>query len=390
MSDNQTSAWTARLLHAMVLGIVKRIVDRFVAIRESETVALLIAYVLIALIFSFLCSVAEAVILSTTPSYIALLEKERRPLAGVLRKLKEDISKPLAAILTLNTVAHTVGAVGAGAQAAAVFGSAFVGVASAVLTFLILVFSEIIPKTLGAHYWRSLAPATAYGLKFLVWVMYPFVKMSELITRSFSKGQAAKGVSRREFAAIADLGAEEGELDPHELEILKNLMLLRNSRVRDAMTPRTVVFSLPEEMRIEEFFRSHESAHFSRIPLYRDEPDHITGFVLRNDILLAQAKGDTNNTLKQYRRKIPVLLDSMTLVQALNEFQTQHAHIVAVMDEYGSMEGILTLEDFLESLLGQEIVDESDKTENMQQLARDLWRLRAGEIGVDIDEPNKS
>ncbi len=348
--------------------------------------SLLILYVSIALFFSFICSIAEAVILSVTKGHIALLEKEQKPSAATLRELKGDINKPLAAILTLNTIAHTVGAAGAGAQAAVVFGNAYVGIVSGILTLLILVFSEIIPKTLGAQYWRLLAPATAYVLKFLVLVLYPLVKMSEVITRKFSRGPAIKSVSRSEFAAIADVGAEEGELDLHELEILKNLMLLRTTPVRKVMTPRTVVFSLSERLRIEEFFHQHKSSRFSRIPLYRDHTDHVTGFALRDDILLAQARGNTKRTLKSYRRNIPVLLDSMTLVQALMEFQRQRANIILVVDEYGSMAGILTLEDVVETLLGQEIVDESDKTEDMQKLARNLWRRRAKEIGFDIDE----
>ncbi len=347
---------------------------------------LLITYVLIALIFSFLCSIAEAVILSVSSAYIAVLEKEEKPAGPLLRNLKNDINKPLAAILTLNTIAHTVGAAGAGAQSAVIFGNAYVGVASAVLTFLILVFSEIIPKTLGAHYWRALAPSTAYGLRSLIWLLYPFVKLSEKITGRLSAEPTLNGFSRSEFVAMADISAKEGQLAQKESDILKNILLLRELNVEDAMTPRPVVFSLPEILRVEEFFHKYDHVRFSRIPIYCDDREKVTGFVLRSDMLLAQARGNTDSTLKNYSREMPVLLDSMSLSHAFDEFLKSRAHIVLIVDEYGGMEGILTLEDILETLLGLEIVDESDKTVDMQQLARSQWRKRAKKMGLKIEE----
>ncbi|MGD2130124.1 MAG: CNNM domain-containing protein, partial [Lysobacterales bacterium] len=253
---------------------------------------LLVAYLLVALVFSFLCSIAEAVLLSVSPAYVALLEQRGRSAGPLLRELKSDINRPLAAILTLNTVAHTVGAAGVGAQVTAVFGSAYLGIASAVLTLLILIFSEIIPKTLGAHHWRSLAPATAFGLRVLIWVLYPFVKLTELLTASLADGATLKGFSRREFAAMAEVSEQEGHLAPRESQVLKNLLLLRETSVRDAMTPRPVVFSVPWTTGVEEFFAQHETARFTRIPLYRDDPDVLDGFVLRGDLLLARANGE--------------------------------------------------------------------------------------------------
>ena len=348
--------------------------------------SLLIAYVLLALVFSFICSVAEAVLLSVTPAYIAFRRKKHPKSAELLHQLKSDIQTPLAAILTLNTVAHTVGAAGAGGQAAVVFGNAYVGIASAVLTLLILVFSEIIPKTLGALYWRSLAPITGYTLKYLVMALYPFVKMSELITDSISGKERAKSFVRGEFAAIADIGKAEGELDERERTVLKNLLLLPELRIRDAMTPRPVVFSVSETLRIEEYFQQHGPVRFSRVPVFRDESDAVTGFVMRTDLLLAQARADMDSLLERYRRAIPVLLDSMKLSHAFDEFQRQQAHIALVVDEYGGMVGIITMEDFLETLLGEEIVDEFDKDRNMQALARKLWRSRAREKGFEIEQ----
>ena len=347
---------------------------------------LLITYVLIALVFSFLCSIAEAVLLSVTTAYIAVLEKQGKPSGKLLHQLKSEISKPLAAILTLNTIAHTLGAAGAGAQVAIIFGSAYLGVASAILTLLILFLSEIIPKTLGTHHWRSLAPATAYGLKFLVALLYPFVKLTVNLTKGIAEGATLAGFSRQEFAVMAELSAQEGQLAQRESEVLKNLFRLRETRVKDAMTPRTVVFSLPECTTVAEFFHNHEQVRFSRIPIYSDDPDHIEGFVLRSDLLLAQANGHTNDSLKSYRWEMPVLHKSLTLAQAFNEVLRVRAHIAQVVDEFGSPEGILTLEDIIETLLGLEIVDEGDEQEDMQEHARRLWKRRARKMGFDFGE----
>ena len=348
--------------------------------------SLLIAYILIALVFSFLCSIAEAVILSVSTAYIALAEQEGKASGTLLRELKEDVNKPLAAILTLNTIAHTVGAAGAGAQAAVVFGSGYVGATSAVLTLLILILSEIIPKTLGAHYWRSLAPVTGYGLKGLIWVLYPFVKLSEKLTGGLTHGTILTGFSRGELAAMAEVSAQEGQLAQQESRIVKNLFLLRETRVKDAMTPGTVVFSLPGTMRVEEFFHRYDHVRFSRIPVYGDDRDSVKGFVLRSDLLLAQARGNVDSLLENYAREIPVLLDSMSLSQAFDRYMQLRAHIMLVVDEYGGMKGVLTLEDVLETLLGLEIVDEGDQTVDMQKLARRLWKRRAEEMGLETDE----
>jgi CBS domain containing-hemolysin-like protein len=350
--------------------------------------ALLITFVLVALVFSFLCSIAEAVLLSVTAPYVALLEKRGKPSGPLLRSLKSGISKPLSAILTLNTIAHTIGAAGAGAQVAIVFGNAYLGAASVVLTLLILIFSEIIPKTLGAHYWRRLAPATAYGLKFLVWALYPFVVLSEKITGRMADGPTLNGFSRQEFAAMAELSAEEGQLAERESEVLKNLLLLRETRVTDAMTPRPVVFSLPESATVGAFFGGHESVRFSRIPLFRDDPDQLDGFVLRGDLLLAHAKGQVDTPLAAFKRPMPVLPESLTLAQAFNQVLRVRAHIVQIVDEYGCLAGILTLEDIIETLLGLEIVDEGDQAVDMQEHARSLWRRRAREMGLEIDRPD--
>jgi len=347
---------------------------------------LLIIYISIALGFSFLCSIAEAVLLSVTTPYIALLESQNKPSAAELRQLKNDINKPLAAILTLNTIAHTVGAAGAGAQATKVFGNAYLGIASAILTLLILVFSEIIPKTLGAHYWRQLAPSTAYALKSLVWFLYPFVKLTELLTRGLTDGPTLRGVNRKEIMAIAELSGREGALADQESLIMRNLLLLRETPAKAAMTPRTVVFSISQQMTVGEYFANYEEKPFSRIPVYLSDTENITGFALRSELLLAKARGKTESIVANFARDIPKILEQVDLSQALNRFLKEHVHIILVMDEYGGFSGILTLEDVLETLLGLEIVDEFDDTEDMQSLARKLWEQRARKLGLDVED----
>lgn len=351
---------------------------------------LLIVYVAIALLFSFLCSISEAVLLSVTRAHISVLEQEGSTSGSMLRVLKDDINKPLAAILTLNTIAHTVGAVGAGAQAIVVFGDAWVGIVSAALTLMILIFSEIIPKTLGATYWRALAAPTAHGLKFLMWLLYPFVMLSEFLTRGLSRGKEVEGFSRKEFAAMADLGEKEGQLEERESRILKNMFMLHEMKVTDVMTPRPVVFSLPESLTVFEYFENHYDSRFSRIPIYSENDEMFTGFVLKNDLLLAQARNNTDNTLETYRRELHALSDTTSLSDAFDEVLHQRAHIMVIIDEYGGMEGVITMEDILETLLGLEIMDESDKAADMQQYARRMWKKRVQEMGISLPKDDKS
>jgi CBS domain containing-hemolysin-like protein len=346
---------------------------------------LLIIYILIALGFSFYCSIAEAVLLSVSRPFISLTEKEDAGKGKLLRDLKDDINRPLAAILSLNTIAHTMGAAGAGAQAALIFGDAYIGVISAILTLLILIFSEIIPKTLGAHFWRQLAIPVAYTVKWLIWILYPFVVMSEKLTSGLTHENAIQ-ITRNEMAAMAELGEKEGQLASNESRILKNLFLLRETTIKDIMTPRSVVFSLSDTLEVSDYFDMHNSVRFSRIPIYHQHHDNITGFVLRNDLLLAQARGNTDTPLNTYRRDINALSDHTTVLDAYESLLNSRGQILLVIDDYGVMLGIATLEDILETLLGLEIVDEGDSIPDMQQLARRLWKKRAQEMGLAIDE----
>lgn len=354
---------------------------------------LLITYLLIALVFSFLCSVAEAVILSVSNAYISLSKNQGEKSGVLLEQLTSDINRPLSAILTLNTIAHTMGAAGAGAQAAVVFGDAYLGVVSAVLTLLILVFSEIIPKTLGATFWRQLAPSTAYFLKYLIILLYPFVKMSERLTRGFKEETPLKGLSRLELSAMTELSKVEGQLADQEANFLQSLLAFNEVKIKDTMTHRTMVFSLSEKITVETFFHKYDNVTFSRIPVYEDsEPEKISGFVLKSDLLLAHARGNGANTLVEYRKDMVALLSSMPLQNTFSYFIDKHVHILLVVDEYGGLEGILTLEDVLESLLGLDIIDEQDKNASMKKLAKLKWKHREKRLlaaKADIAEKNE-
>jgi CBS domain containing-hemolysin-like protein len=343
---------------------------------------LLIVYITVALGVSFLCSIMEAALLSVTPSYVASLEKRGKKAGARLRDLKAEIDRPLAAILSLNTVAHTVGAAGAGAQAAVVFGSAYVGAASAILTLLILVLSEIVPKTLGAAYWRALAPMVALVLRPLIWAMYPLVKLSEGIAWLFTRNRAGISVSREEVAAMAELGAAQGVLAEGETKILRNLFRAGSLRVADIMTPRTVVYTLEESKTVGEVLEEQEENPFSRIPVYEKNQDENTGYVLRSDILLAGARDEMEKTLHELRRPIRTVSEDLNIPR-LFELLLEHRDLIAVVvDEYGGMAGVVTMEDVVETLLGMEIVDEGDLVEDMRVLARRRWRARALELGA--------
>lgn len=332
--------------------------------------ALLILYISVALGFSFLCSIAEAVLLSVTQAHIGLLEREgKTSTARRLQKLKDDINAPLAAILTLNTIAHTGGAAGAGAEATRIFGDEYLGLISGILTFMILVFSEIIPKTLGAQFWRQLAPLTAILLDYLILVLLPFVKLSDLMTKNLSQGPTLKGFSRQEFAAMAELSTKEGQLGDQESTIITNTLHLHQKSVTEILTPRTVVFSVRATLTVGEYFTEFPEEKFSRIPVFKDDVENIIGFVLRTDLLIAKAESKLDLCIDKFVRKISAVPETYTLSQILHRFLTRREQIIIVIDEHGGLEGIVTLEDVFEKMIGTDIVDESDKTENMRRMA---------------------
>ncbi|UCE86781.1 MAG: HlyC/CorC family transporter [Deltaproteobacteria bacterium] len=349
--------------------------------------SLLVLYVLLALGVSFLCSVLEAVLLSVTPSYVAARLREGKPAAETLRGLKDDIERPLAAILSLNTIAHTVGAMGAGAQAAIVFGSASVGLISGVLTFLILVFSEIIPKTLGARYWRVLAPGSARLLVPIVIGLWPLVKLSQGITHLLSRGRREAPVTRAEFTAMAELGERAGVLEAGESRVMKSLFRFRGLCVANIMTPRTVVFAWPEEKTANEVLTAGDELRFSRIPIYRENLDHVSGYVLKDTVLLRAAQGAGDVALRELKRDILVVAADLPLPNLFERLLERLEHIALVADEYGGTAGVVTLEDVVETLLGMEIVDEADAAADMQTLAREQWAKRAKRVGLVTEAP---
>jgi len=353
---------------------------------QTWHITMMVIYATVAIGFSFLCSVAEAVVLSMSPSYIENLEKEGKKSATLLRKIKVDIDRSLAAILTLNTIAHTVGAGGAGAEAASAFGEKWVGLAMAVLTLLILFLSEIIPKTIGALYWRRLGPATGHFVQWLIRVLFPLIYISEKLTKLLTHGKSAHRFSREEFSALAEIGEEAGELDPKESRILKNLFRFPSLVAEHIMTPRTVTFTLQQDQTVDELLRNQTELGFSRIPIYGQNRDEITGFVLKADILLNEHRREGRAKLRDLKRPLRAVNESTPLTHVLEEMLDNRVHILLVVDDYGGTEGIVTLEDLVETLIGIEIVDEADKIDDMRLLARQKWEERMERIGIDVRE----
>jgi CBS domain containing-hemolysin-like protein len=343
---------------------------------------LLLLFVGLALTVSFLCSMMEATLLSVTPSYVAALEVRHRGAASLLRRLKRDIDEPIAAILTLNTIANTFGATAAGAQAAKVFGNTYIAVFSAVLTLLILFLSEIIPKTLGAVYWRRLAPFAARVLWVLIPTLWPLVALARRLTRLMARGATSTAVHREEFTALAELGAREGLFRAEESRVLRNLFRLGSLRAKHIMTPRIVLFALPESATVQDVLREHTEFRFSRIPVYGEDLDDVSGYVLKDDVLLCGARDQHTRRMSDLRREIQVVPESLPLPALLERFLDSREHIALVVDEYGGTAGVVSMEDVVETVLGMEIVDEADKHKDMQELAREQWLKRARRLGL--------
>lgn len=338
---------------------------------------LLVIYVLSALCISFLCSIAEAVLLSVTPPYIEQIKEKKSKQAALLEKLKyKKVDQSLAAILSLNTIAHTVGAIGAGAKATVVFGSAWFGLFSAVMTLMILFLSEIIPKTIGAIYWPKLAGLTSYFVYFLIILLYPIVWISELLTRLIARGKNIHLFSREEFVAMTKLGEKTGHLRIKESRIIRNLFRFEYRKITDIMTPRTVISALPENLKISQVVEEVSRSPFSRLPVYTTDIDDLTGFVLKNEVLIYEAKGKGEVKLSEIKRDILVIPESLNLIRLLEKLLQSDQHIANVVDEYGGTRGLVTLEDLFETLIGSEIVDETDDVKDMQTLALNKSTIR--------------
>ena len=349
--------------------------------------ALLFFYLSIALFVSFLCSITEAVLLSTPQSFLIVKQEEGNAWAKIFIELKSSIDKPLSAILSLNTVAHTVGAAGVGAQAVYLFGEVYFGIVSAILTLLILVISEIIPKTIGAQYWRSLARISSYFIRGMIITTYPLVMMSSVITRVFTKSENKQSTSREEISALASIGANEGIFNKKEYKIIQNLLRLRNVKVTDIMTPRVVVAIADENLFLKDFLNSKNYLRFSRIPVFLGNDENITGYVFRQTVFEKLAEDQHELRLKDIKREITIVPSANVLFSVWEVLLEKREHMALVVDEYGGMDGIVTMEDIIETLLGLEIIDEKDTITDMREYARERWKTRQAKYNL-LDQLN--
>lgn len=330
-------------------------------------------YLFGALSISFLCSVLEAVLLSTPVSFISMKESQGVKIASLMMKYKTNVDRPVAAILTLNTVAHTIGAAGVGSESVKVFGEAYFGIISAILTLLILVLSEIIPKTIGASYWRTLAMPSAKIIRVLIVITYPLVWLSELLTRCFSPKIQPLTVSREEVAAMVNVGTDEGVIDMAENKAIQNFLRLSNISAREIMTPFVVVASVPTSTTMREFYDNKALTSFSRIPVYDTEREFIRGYVRRADVLEMLTHDRFSVPVKEVVRPILYFGEDVKVSDIWQKMLEKKEHISVITDEYGCMRGIVTMEDVIETMLGVEIVDECDTIEDMQAMARDRY-----------------
>ena len=371
--------------------------------------ALLLFFAAISIFFSFICSILEAVLLSVTPTFINLKKKEGVSYANGLENLKKDVDKPLIAILTVNTIAHTVGAIMVGVQAkiayAGIYGNEqqsilgieftedlMVGVVSTLMTILILVASEIIPKTIGATYWKQLSKITTITLKGMVWVLKwtGLLWVLQLFTKLIGKkGHHGSVLSRADFTAMTDIAHEEGVFQESESKIIKNLLRFNEILAKDIMTPRTVMKTAPESLSIKAFFKDNPKLSFSRIPVYKESMDTITGYVLKDNVLEEIIYERGKAALDTIKRDILITKRNTPIPQLFETLIEQKEHIALVVDEYGSVSGLVTMEDVIETLLGLEIMDESDGVEDLQHLARKNWEARAKRLGI-IENDTKS
>lgn len=366
---------------------------------------LLIFYGVISIFFSFLCSILEAVLLSVTPTFINLKKQEGKAFATELEELKKDVDRPLIAILTLNTIAHTVGAILVGVQAkvayAEIYGSEvktilgikftedlMVGVVSSIMTIFILVASEIIPKTIGATYWKSLSKFTTKALKIL---MFPLkwtglLWLLQLTTKLIGGKGHGSVLSREGFLVMADMAHEEGVFEGNESKIIKNLLTFKEVFSKNIMTPKTVMKTENETTTVEDFFNRNMNLRFSRIPVYSDTEDNIKGLVLKDEVFKEMALGNGSKKLVELKRDIIIVDRSLPIPTLFEQLVESRNHMALVVDEYGSVSGLVTMEDVIETLLGLEIMDESDNVSDLQYQARKNWEARAKKLGIIEEE----
>lgn len=329
---------------------------------------------------SFICSILESVLLSINMSYVAVLEKERPSVGKLLRLHKENISKSIASILILNTVANTLGAAAVGAQASIIFGNDAVVIVSMIMTFAILFFSEIIPKTIGALYWKQLAPLSAYIIRIFIWFTYPIILTTLFVTDKISKGKEdSNSLTKEELLESMLLSEDEGVIDEKESDVIENILRLDNIKANEILTPRSVVFALDEKMSIKEIIQTKEDIFkFSRIPVYKDSIEDVVGLVMTKKIF-QQALVDDSVLLGSIKKDIFAINENIPVSKTLDLFIKKKEHMFLVTDNYDQTEGIITLEDCVETILGVEIVDESDSTVDMRELAKQKMKQKRKE-----------
>jgi CBS domain containing-hemolysin-like protein len=361
--------------------------------------SLLVVYALAAIFFSFLCSILEAVLLSITPTFINIKKNEGHEFANELEVLKKDVDKPLIAILTINTIAHTVGAILVGVQAKVAYAEMYgtsktnlfgiaitedlmVGIVSTIMTILILVASEIIPKTIGATYWRELARFTATTLNLLIFPLKysGILWLLQLTTRLIGGEEHNSILSRESFLVMADMAEKEGVFHQNESKVIRNLIGFKEIKVTDVMTPISVLELADENDTIASFYKEHSNLRFSRIPLFNENPDEITGYFLKSSLLEAIISGKGDETLTTLKREILITERDLSIPDLFDILIKEKEHIALVVDEYGSVNGIVSQEDVIETLLGLEIMDETDNVADLQELARKSWKDRAKKI----------
>ena len=358
---------------------------------------LLVLYAVGSIFFSFLCSILEAALLSFTPTFLKMKKSEGKGYADTLTALKKDIDQPLIAILTINTIAHTVGAILVGVQAESldydinILGFNIVGVVSAIMTLLILILSEIIPKTIGATYWKSLGNFTAKSLKIIIFPLKytGILWLLNLTTKMIGKSAHVSTMSREEFMAITEAAEMEGVFEENESAVIKNLLLFKSVLAKNVMTPFSVVVMAEESMSLQKFYEAHKNLQFSRIPIYKGKAHNITGFVLKDAILEEIVESHGSKTLADLKREISVVNAEKPIPEMFDTFIQKRTHMSLVVDEFGNNIGVVTMEDIIETLLGLEIMDESDAVEDMQVQARKNWERRAKRMGISIETLEK-
>lgn len=342
----------------------------------------LIVSVALAITISAVCSLFEAVLYSVPVRQVETMIRMGHPGARIFKKLREHVDRPIAAILSLNTIANTAGAAFAGAAATAVFGHVWLGYFSALFTLGILILSEILPKTAGVMYGKSLVTAVAYPLRTLIWIMTPAIWLSSLLTRMISRNRPVEAITPEEIQAMAQMSLSAGGIKPYQKQTIERILTLQKKRVKDVMTPRTVIFSLSEHQTVDEAIQAAGPWEHSRIPVYDEGFEDVVGIVLTKEILIALAQGKKEATLTELMRPVHFVAETATLNRVLAEFLESRQHLFVVLDEYGGLSGLISLEDILEEILGREIVDESDQVEDKRDLARKRRSRLMTEAGV--------